>query len=220
MLAVALATCGLAIAPSSGWPASAVPGVCPPICDAIPDSAWPDPTLIPLYGVYRWPGLAGLSVTAPSPRFGFEALCGSPPIADDARAYTVAARSVVLQPKGQWNLLVQVVHWRGDTATGGATALVTLETARARLRDCQSTTAETSPSITTNDPQRIGAVISDAGEQVLREYLLADPDSSTIVELAMWSSLPQQVDWPAVADAQILDAMAAPLCNAYIRSCR
>jgi hypothetical protein len=220
MLAVAVATCGLAIAPTSGWRASAVPGECPPICDAIPDSAWTDPTNIPLYGVYRWPGLARLSVTAPSPRFGFEALCGSPPIANDARAYAVAARSVVLQPKGQWNLLVQVVHWRGDIATGGATALVTLETARARLRDCQSTSAEKSPSITTNDPQRIGAVISDAGEQVMHEYLLADPDSSTIVELAMWSSLPQQVTWPAVADAQVLDAMAAPLCNAYIGSCR
>ena len=80
--------------------------------------------------------------------------------------------------------------------------------------------AQTSPSITTNDPQRIGAVISDAGDQVMHEYLLADPDSSTIVELAMWSSLPPQVDWPAVADAQVLDAMAAPLCSAYIGSCR
>jgi len=220
MLAVALATCGLAIAPTSGWRASAVPGECPPICDAIPDSAWTDPTNIPLYGVYRWPGLARLSVTAPSPRFGFEALCGSQPIANDARAYAVAARSVVLQPKGQWNLLMQVVHWRGDVATGGATALGTLETARARLRDCQSTSAEKSPSITTSDPQRIAAVISDAGEQVMHEYLLAAPDSSTVVELAMWSSLPQQVAWPAVADAQVLDAMAAPLCNAYIGSCR
>ena len=51
----------------------------------------------------------------------------------------------------------------------------------------------------------------------MHEYLLADPNSSTIVELAMWSSLPTQVDWPAVADAQVLDAMAAPLCSAYIR---
>ena len=217
MLAVALAICALAIAPT---PARAVPGVCPPICDAIPDSAWVDPTAIPLYPVYRWPGLAGLSVTAPSPRFGFEALCGSPPVAEDARAYVVGARSVVLHPDGQWNLLVQVMHWRGDTATGGPTALVTLETARARLRDCQSTSAQTSPSITTNDPQRIAAVISEAGDQVMHEYLLADPDSSTIVELAMWSSLPQQVDWPAVADAQVLDAMAQPLCSAYMGSCR
>ena len=217
MLAVALATCGLAVAPSAGWPASAVPGACPPICDAIPDSAWIDPTAVPLYSVYRWPGLAGLAVTAPSARFGFEALCASPPVANDARAYAVAARSVVLQPKGQWNLLVQVMHWRGDTASGGPTALVTLETARARLRECQS---EASPSITTDDPQRIAAVISVAGDQVMREYLLAHPTSSTIVELAMWSSLPAQVDWPAVADAQVLDAMAAPLCSAYIRSCR
>jgi hypothetical protein len=220
LLAVALATCGLAVAPSTSWPARAVPGECPPICDAIPDSAWIDPTAIPLYPVYRWPGLAGLSVTVPSPRFGFEAMCGSPLLANDPRAYAVAARSVVLHQEGQWNLLVQVVHWRGDAATGGATALTTLETARYRLRDCQSTAAQASPSVTTNDPQRIGAVISDAGHQVMREYLLADPNSSTIVELAMWSALPPQVDWPAVADAQILDAMAAPLCNAYIRSCR
>jgi hypothetical protein len=219
MLAVALATWGLTIAPSAGW-AGAVPGECPPICDAIPDSAWLDPTALPLYPVYRWPGLAGLAVTTPSPRFGFEALCGSPPLADDPRAYAVAARSVVLHPQGQWNLLVQVVHWRGGTATGGPTALTTLETARSRLRDCQSTAARASPSVTTSDPQRIGAVISDAGHQVMHEYLLAHPASSTIVELAMWASLPPQVDWPAVDDASLFDAMAAPLCNAYIRSCR
>jgi hypothetical protein len=217
MLAVALATCGLAIGPSGGWPAIAVPGACPPICNGIPDSAWVAPTAIPLYPVYRWPGLAGLSVTAPSPRFGFEALCGSAAVANDARAYAVAARSAVLHPKGQWNLLVQVIHWRGDTATGGPTALATLDTARARLRECQS---NASPSITTNDPQRIAAVISVAGDQVMHEYLLAHPASSTIVELAMWSSLPPQVDWPSVADAQVLDAMAGPLCGAYIRSCR
>jgi len=69
----------------------------PADCDAIPDSAWVEPTAIPLYNVYRWPALSGLAVTAPSPRFGFEAMCGSPPIAKDARAYAVAARSVVLQ---------------------------------------------------------------------------------------------------------------------------
>jgi hypothetical protein len=173
-----------------------------------------------MYPVYRWPGLAGLSVTAPSPRFGFEAVCGSPPVAGDPRAYAVSARSVVLNPPGQWNLLVQVIHWRGDTAAGGPTALNTLETARSRLRDCQSTAAAASPSITTDDQRRIVAVISDAGHQVMHEYLLAHPDSSTTVELAMWSSLPAEVDWPAVADAQVLDAMEAPLCNAYLGSCR
>jgi len=220
LLAVALATCGLAIAPSAGWPSHAVPGECPPICDAIPDAAWIAPTSIPLYPVYRWPGLAGLAVTAPSPRFGFEALCGSPPVANDARAYAVAARSVVLHAGGQWNLLVQVIHWRGDTATGGPTALTTLETATSRLRDCQSTADAASPSITTNDRGRIAAVISDAGKQVMHEYLLAHPDSSTVVELAMWSTLPPQVDWAAVADTQVLDAMAAPLCSAYLGSCR
>jgi hypothetical protein len=220
MLAVALATCGLAIAPSAGWPARAVPGDCPPICDAIPDSAWIAPTSIPLYPVYEWPGLAGLAVTAWAPRFGFEALCDSPPVADDARAYAVAARAVVPNPAGQWNLAVQVMHWRGDTARGGPTALVTLETARARLLDCQQTAPLASPSITTDEPQRIAAVISVKGEQVMHEYVLAHPGSSTVVELAMWSSLPPQVEWPAMPDAQVFEAMGAPLCSAYIRSCR
>jgi len=215
-----MATCGLGFAPSTAWPARAVPGVCPPICDAIPDSAWIAPTSIPLYPVYRWPSLAGLAVTAPSPRFGFEALCGSPLLANDPRAYAVAARSVVLHEQGQWNLLVQVVHWRGDTATGGPTALTVLETARARLRDCQSTAAGVSPSITTDDPRRIAAVLSDAGHQVMHDYLLVESGSSSVVELAMWSTAPPQADWPVVTDAQIFDAMAAPLCGAYLGSCR
>lgn len=220
LLAVAVVTCGLTIAPSAGWPAHAVPGVCPPICDAIPDVAWIAPTSVPLFPVYRWPDLAGLSVTAPSPRFGFEAMCGSPPVANDPRAYAVAARSVVLHPEGQWNLLVQVIHWRGDTATGGPTARTTLGTARSRLHDCQATAAAASPSITTDVERGIVAVISDPGHQVMHEYLLAHPDSSTIVELAMWSALPPHVDWPAVADTGVLDAMAAPLCDAYLGSCR
>jgi hypothetical protein len=220
MLAVALATCGLAIAPNAGWPARAVPGVCPPICDAIPDSAWIAPTSIPLYPVYRWPGLAGLSVTATSPRFGFEALCDSAPVANDPRNYAVASRSVVLHPERQWNLLVQVIHWRGDTAAGASTTGAVLETARSRLRDCQSTSPQTSPSITTSDAEHIAAVISEAGSQVMHDYLLVHPESSTIVELALWSALPPQVDWPPLADAQVFDALAAPLCSAYLGSCR
>src|ERR1700750_1677221 len=94
LLAMAVAACGLVIVVSAGWPARAVPGQCPPICDAIPDSAWIAPTSVPLYPVYQWPGLAGLAVTAPATRFGFEALCGSPPVAGDPRGYAVAARSV------------------------------------------------------------------------------------------------------------------------------
>jgi hypothetical protein len=220
LLAVALAICGLAIVPGAGWTARAVPGQCPPICDAIPDSAWISPAAIPLFSVYRWPGLAGLAVTAASTRFGFEALCDSPPVADDARAYAVAARAVVPNSAGQWNLAVQVLHWRGDTATGGPISQATLETAKSRLRDCQATSPLASPSITTDQPQGVAAVISEAGEQVMHEYLLAHPNSSTVVELALWSSLPPQVEWAAVPDAEVFEAMAAPLCNAYLGSCR
>lgn len=218
MLAVALAACGLAAAP--GPAARAVPGWCPPICDAIPDSAWIAASAVPLYPVYQWPALAGLAVTGGVPRFGFEELCGSPPVLEDARVYAVTAQAVVPNPAGQWNLAVQVMHWRGDTATGGPIALVTLEDARSRLRNCQLTAPLASPSITTSDPRRLAAVISVAGQRVMHEYLLVHPGSSTIVELAMWSTLPPAVGWPAVSDTQVLDAMAAPLCDAYLGSCR
>jgi len=220
MLAATLATCGLAFSPGTGWPAHAVPGECPPFCDAIPDSAWIAPTSIPLYSVYQWPGLAGLAVTARTPRFGFEELCDSPAVAGDPRDYAVAARAVVPNRDGHWQLRVQVMHWRGDTAWGGPTATAALETARTRLRDCQQTAPLTSPSITTSEPDRIAAVIAVPGQRVMHEYLVADPRSSTVTELALWASLPPQVDWPWVPDAQVLDSMAAPLCSAYIGSCR
>lgn len=218
LLAMAVATCGLVIAPSTA--ATAVPGVCPPICDAIPDSAWIAPTAVPLYPVYHWPALAGLAVRAPLPRFAFEEVCASPPLIGDARDYAVAWRATVPNPAGQWQLRVQIMHWRGDTAHFGPTATNTLDLARTRLRDCQLTAPLTSPSITTSDPFRLAAVISIPGQRVVHQYLLAHPSSSTVVELALWSTLSPLVPWPAAPDAQVLDAMAAPLCDAYLGSCR
>lgn len=79
--------------------------------------------------------------------------------AEDPRDYAVAALAVVSNPPGQWQLQAQVLHWRGDTARGGPTALVTLETARSKLHNCQLTAPLASPSLTTDDPQRLAAVI-------------------------------------------------------------
>lgn len=218
LLAVALAAFGVAITPVPT--AAAVPGVCPPICDAIPDSAWPESSELPLYSVYRWPGLAGLAVSASSPRFLFEELCSTPRLPGDPRDYVVAARAEAGNPAGQWQLRAQVLHWRGDVAHNGPLTRSVLDTARLRLRTCQLTAPLVSPSITTTDPERIAAVISVAGQKVVHQYLLAHPTSGTIVELAMWSTLPVQVPWVAVPDARVLDALAAPLCGAYLGSCR
>ncbi|OBG93685.1 ATPase [Mycobacterium sp. E136] len=222
VLAVALATFGLALtagpgpAPTSG----AVPGVCPPICDAIPDVAWPQSDALPLFPVYRWPGLAGLAVNAPAPRFMFEELCASPPVPGDPRDYVVASRAQINHPAGQWQLRAQVLHWRGDVAYNGPLTTSVLDSAQTRLRTCQLTAPLVSPSITTAEPERVAAVISVAGQKVVRQYLLAHPTSGSIVELALWSTLPLQVPWPAVLDAQVLDALASPLCEAYLGSCR
>ena len=218
LFGLVIAVHGLVLAPGF---ARAVPGVCPPICDAIPDSAWMESSSVPLFPVYRWPGLGGLAVTAAAPRFGFESWCASPGRAEDPRDYAVAARSAVINPPGQWNLQVQVVHWRGDTVTGGRDALETLEWARMALASCHLAAPEVSPSITTSDAMALVTVISDGGRRIMHTYLLADPASSSLVELALWSTLPSPVAWRGVPpDAQVLDAMAAPLCAAYLGSCR
>jgi hypothetical protein len=222
MLAALLAAWGLAIAPSAIGPAHAVPMNCPPNCDRIPNSAWIDSKALPLYATYQWPGLAGVAVTATNPRFRFEEACGSPPVADDARSYAVAARAAVPQPDGQWQLQVQVMHWRGEAWRGGQLASAVFDKGVAALRSCQLTAPLTSPSLTTDSTNRMAAVVSGVlpGQAVLHEYLLVNPFNSTVVEVAMWAVTPPRVDWPQVPDAQVLDAMDGPLCTAYIDSCR
>lgn len=222
ILATLLAACGVILAPAAVGPAHARPMDCPPNCDRIPDSAWIDPAELPLYSTYRWPRLAGLAVTATNPRFRFEEACATPPVPDDPRAFVVGARAVVPQPDGQWQLQVQVMHWRGETWRGGQLAADVFDEAVAALRGCQLTSPLSSPSLTTDTPSRVAAVVSGVlpGQQVLHQYLVVNPLNSTVVEVALWATAPPEVDWPAVDDAQILDAMDSPLCTAYIGSCR
>jgi hypothetical protein len=201
-------------------PAHAMPGDCPPFCDGIPDSAWIAPAAVPLADVYHWPALPGLATTAPSPRFRFEDTCASPPVPADPRAYAVAATAQVTQPNGQWQLQVQMLHWRGDAWKSGQLAVSALQNAVSALRACAATAPLTSPTITTDQPGRVATVISTAGRQVLHEYLVADARNGTLVDLAMWTALPKAVDWPAVPDPVVFDAMGAPLCTAYVGSCR
>lgn len=214
IVAMSIMLCGLAAGPPPAW---SDPGAdCPPLCDRIPDSAWVVTSKLPLNREYRWPGLAGLAVTAASPRFRFEEECASPPIPGDPRDYAVAARSEVSRPEGHWQLRVQVIHWRGDTWQGGQTALAVVQGAVGALRSCPGAGA----SVTTDRPGRFAAAINFGNTRVLHQYLIADPDNSTVVELAMWSTTPPQVAWSAPPDGQLLDALADPLCTAYIGSCR
>lgn len=213
-LTVAVAALGVAVSP----PATADPAsTCPPACNRIPDSAWVSPAAIPMDARYEWPELAGLAVTSRTPRFRFEELCASRALPQDPRGYSVAERSVVSSPDGQWQLQVQILHWRGETWWGGQLAKDAVTAAVSALRDCQLTNPGASPSLTLADPDRAAAVIS--GPVVLHEYLLADPVSSTVAELALWSAAPVQTPYPTVDDEGVFDALAAPLCTAYIDSC-
>jgi hypothetical protein len=54
---------------------------------------------------------------------------------------------------------------------------------------------------------------------IMHTYLVAHPENSTLSELTLWASDPVQLPWPIISDAQVLDAMAAPLCAAYLGSC-
>jgi hypothetical protein len=202
--------------------AHASPDNCPPACDRIPDAAWVDPTAIPLYSTYSWPRLAGLAVTATDPRWKFEELCAAPPLPPlDPRHYAVAAKAVVVNPPGQWQLQAQVVHWRGEVWRGGQFAAAALAASAASLRSCQLTAPQVSPSVTVDAPGRLAAVLSAAAPSplVAHQYLVSHPQSATVVELAMWATSPPLVPWPTLLDDQVLDALIVPLCNAYIASC-
>lgn len=218
ILAAALATCALWVSA----PAHAGPDNCPPACDQIPNSAWIEPAAIPLNSTYRWPGPAGIAVTSAAPRFRFEELCATPALHRDPRDYAIAAKAVVNNPDGQWGLQLQILHWRGETWQGGQDASTTFQAAVAALRACQQTAPQLSPSITTDEPDRLAAVISGSapGQPVVHHYLLAYPRNSTVSELTMWAGSPPLVQWPATPDVAVLDAMTAPLCVAYIGSCR
>jgi hypothetical protein len=219
ILATMLVAGGVVAAPMAAITAHADPETCPPVCDLIPDSAWLLRRDVPLNSIYRWPALAGVAVpvTGTTPRFRFEELCATPAVPQDPRSYAVAGRATVVNPEGQWQLQAQVLHWRGDTARGGQIAASVFSTAAAALRGCQPGSPQQSSQITIDEPNRVAAVTS--GPVTLHTYLVAHPASSTISELALWSSAPPQVPWPVVADAQVLDALTAPLCTAYISSC-
>lgn len=199
-------------------PAHAEPETCPPVCDQIPNTAWIQKRAIPLDSVYAWPALAGAAValTGTTPRFRFEEICATPAFPQDTRNSAVTGRVTVARPDGQWQLQAQVVHWRGDTARGGAIAAGVFGTAVAALRACQLGAPAQSPSITDDEQTRMAAVIS--GPVVMHTYLVAHVSSSTLSELTLWSSGPV-VQWPVISDAAVLDAMTAPLCEAYIASC-
>ena len=218
-LATMLVTGSLMLAFVVVLPASAEPEACPPVCDQIPNTAWIGQRAVPLNSVYNWPALAGqaVQVTGSGPRFRFEELCGARQVPQDPRLWAVGARAAVVHPDGQWQLQAQILHWRGDTARGGAIAASVFSNAVAALRGCQLGAPLQSPSVTVDEPNRMAAVIS--GPVIMRSYLVAHAASSTISELTLWSSGPPQVPWPAMADNQVLDAMTAPLCDAYIASC-
>ncbi|MGB8506413.1 ATPase [Mycobacterium sp.] len=202
--------------------AQADPTTCPPNCDRIPAAAWVDPVAIPLSPKYSWPDLADIAVPQQRPRFYFEDLCASPPALNDPRAFAVASKATVANPPGQWQLQVQVLHWRGEAWYGGQLADDVVGSATTALRACQVTAPRASPSLTTDEPGRLAAVLSVAGTapSVVHQYLVSHPQSGSVVELAMWATSPPAESWPVIPDAQVLDALVAPLCVAYIASCR
>ncbi|SON60635.1 hypothetical protein MSIMFI_02131 [Mycobacterium simulans] len=199
--------------------AQAEPETCPPVCDQIPATAWIHRRDVPLDSVYGWPAPAGaaVAVTGTTPRFQFEQVCATPAFPQDSRNSAVAGRVTVVHPDGQWQLQAQVLHWRGDTARGGAIAAAVFGAAVTAIRACQLGSPTQSPSITDDEPTRMAAVIS--GPVVMHTYLVAHVSSSTLSELTLWSSGPPRVPWSVRSDTAVLDAMTRPLCEAYIGSC-
>jgi hypothetical protein len=218
VLAAVVVGCALLLAPAPS--ARANPDTCPPYCDRIPTSAWPDLSAMPLASAYRWPPLWTVAVPVSAPRFRFEELCATPITLDDQRTYSVAARAVVGVPDGAWQTQAQIVHWRGEAWRSGQLATAAFDSAVAALRGCQFRAPQFSPSITMVGPNRMAAAIG--GPVVVHQFLVADPNSGTISELAFSydaaGGVPD-VPWPALPDTAVFDVMSAPLCNGYLGSC-
>ncbi|HUM00036.1 MAG TPA: ATPase, partial [Mycobacterium sp.] len=154
--------------------ARADPTTCPPNCDRIPATAWVDPVAIPLSAKYNWPDLAGIATAQQRTRFYFEDVCASPSAPNDPRAYAVAAKATVANPPGQWQLHVQVLHWRGEAWYSGQLAEGVISSASAALHACQVTAPQASPSLTTDEPGGLAAVLSVAGTapSMVHQYLV------------------------------------------------
>ena len=106
---------------------------CPPVCDQIPDTAWIQQRAVPLNSTYNWPAPAGLAVQVTGTRrraSGSRSCVRAAAVPQDPRDSAVAARVTVVHPDGQWQLQAQILHWRGDTARGGATAASVFSNAR------------------------------------------------------------------------------------------
>ena len=58
-----------------------------------------------------------------------------------------------------------------------------------------------------------------SGPVIMHTYLVAHPENSTISELTLWSADASAAALAVISDAQVLDAMTAPVCAAYIGSC-
>ncbi|MGB3485417.1 MAG: ATPase [Mycobacterium sp.] len=216
ILAGFLVSCAVVVAPAAAAP----PETCPPTCDRIPAAAWPAAESLPLYEVLHWPPLAELALPVLKPRFYTEELCSIPLPADDPRGYVVAARTTVPAPPGQWQLTAQILHWRGETWRGGQLVTEAFDQARAALHTCQEAAPQYSPSLTIDRADRIAAVMT--GPQLIRQYLVAHPQSSSIAELVFSVTPPiggSTAPWPASADAVLLESMVVALCEAYLSSC-
>jgi serine/threonine protein kinase len=203
-------------------------GNCPPACTHIPDSAWIAPPAIPLSDRYPRPPLGPLSEHVSNPRFRIDELCAAGPVADDERNGAIASRLILPEPPDQWQLQVQILHWRGDPWIGGQRASAVVDSATSLLRNtCSSTAPGVSVSriaeqnVPGHPGQSLSAVLTVRGTAplVAHEYLVSDLRNSTVVELAMWSTSPPAVAWPTINDDQVLADMVAPLCTAYVNSC-
>ena len=210
LLALAVATCGLVIAPST--PASRRARRVPADLRRHPrfgvDRARPRRRCTRCITGRAWPDLPSRRPRRGSPS---RRLCARRRSLGDARDYAVASQATVAEPAGPM------------AAAGAGHALARgHRSVRAdgdgRPSSWPGPGCETARSPRRWHPRRsppatrsaLAAVISVAGQRVMHQYLLAHPASSTIVELAMWSTLPPLVRWPAVPDAQVLDAHGRP----------
>ena len=223
MLAAILAACGLAVAPSMIGPAQAVPTDCPPNCDRIPNSAWIDAD--------RHSAVFDLPLARPgrSLRHGEQPAL---PIRGGLRHAAGPRRSAPVRGRRARR---RRAAGRAVAAAGTGIALAWGDLARRPARGGGVRQGSRLPARLSADfsadfalahhrqPQPDGRRHQRGASRSAGPARIPDCSTRATAPSSRWRCgrrSPPRVEWPPVPDAEVLDALAAPLCRAYIDSCR
>ncbi|MFI6445180.1 hypothetical protein [Kitasatospora sp. NPDC050543] len=192
----------------------------------VPASAWIAAADIPLAAAYHWQPPAGAAATAKNPKFQFEQLCRSTRAPENDLGDwkgPAAQASLVAGNRADWQVKQTIIHFPGTSSMGAQMASSLYRGLEEELKACGTSvrgatakvTGTSNPTDGNSDLAATVTVPVQGGTSTLHVYLSLT--GRVVTELALWSDRPAH-PWAAPADADVLKALAAPICPA-VKDC-